>query len=67
VDTALWKRHVAYLEKFSKRPSHADEAARLDIAGRLKRARKTLEEVEAAAYLKQLRGMIGTEPLAAYR
>ena len=67
VDRTLWKRHVEYLEKFARRATHADEAARLDVAGRLKRARKTLEEVEAAAYLEKLSGTIGAEPIAAYR
>ena len=26
VDRKLWKRHVEYLDKFQKRPTHADEA-----------------------------------------
>src|ERR1019366_8674920 len=44
VDRDLWRRHVEYLTKFMKRASHADEAERLGIAGRLSRARKTLEQ-----------------------
>ena len=47
--------HVDYLDTFLKRASHADEAARLGIAGRLERARKTLAEVESPDYLKTVR------------
>ena len=32
IDRQLWRRHVEYLDKFLKRASHADEAARLGIA-----------------------------------
>jgi hypothetical protein len=66
IDRALWCRHVEYLEKFSKRPSHADEAARLGIAGRLDRARKRLEEVESPAYAPSLHGTLGAEPIEPY-
>jgi len=66
VDRKLWRRHVEYLDKFSKRASHADEAARLGIASRLARARKTLEEVESPAYVQKLAGTLGAEPIEAY-
>ena len=66
IDRKLWHRHVDYLEKFVKRTSHADEAARLGIAARLERARKTLEEVESSGYLESLRGTIGAEPIESY-
>ncbi len=66
LDRRLWRQHVEYLDRFLKRASHADEAARLGIAGRLSRARKTLEEVEAPAYLEALRGTLGAEPIEAY-
>ena len=62
-DGRLWRRHVEYLDRFLKKTSHADEAARLDIAGRLNRSRQTLEKVEAPAYVEQLRGTLGAEPL----
>ncbi len=35
IDRQLWRRHVDYLDRFLKRASHADEAARLGIADRL--------------------------------
>lgn len=66
VDRALWKRHVEYLDKFLKRPSHASEAVRLGIAHRLVRARKMLDNVESSAYLDKLKGTLGAEPIAAY-
>ena len=66
IDRKLWRRHVEYLEKFSKRGTHADEAQRLDIAHRLTSARKTLTEVEGADYWKKLSGTLGAEPVEAY-
>jgi len=66
VDCALWKRHVDYLEKFLKRASHADEAARLGIGAKLDAARKTLAGVESPDYRKQLSGTLGAEPIENY-
>ncbi len=66
VDQRLWRRHAAYLERFLKKTSHADEAVRLGIAGRLERSRKMLDEVESPAYLKKLSGTIGAEPMESY-
>ncbi|MEA2745653.1 MAG: hypothetical protein QOG25_4024, partial [Acetobacteraceae bacterium] len=62
----LWRRHVGYLGRFMKMTSHADEAARLNIADRLSQAWKTLEEIEAPAYAEGLRGTIGAEPIEMY-
>jgi hypothetical protein len=64
LDRALWRRHAGYLDRFLKKSSYADEAARLDIAGRLALSRRTLEAIEQPAYLEQLHGTIGAEPLA---
>jgi hypothetical protein len=66
VDRNLWMRHVDYLDKFLKRTSHAEEAARLNIADRLARARQTLDEVSSPAYLQKLQGMTGVEPIEPY-
>lgn len=66
VDRKLWRRHVDYLEKFSKRASHADEVARLAIPDRLARARRELERVESPVYLDALQGTLGAEPIDAY-
>jgi hypothetical protein len=65
-DRKLWRRHVEYLEKFLKRASHSDEAARLGLPHRLVRARKRLQEVEAADYLQSHLGTLGVEPIEAY-
>jgi len=66
IDRQLWRRHVEYLDRFLKRASHADEAARLGIANRLSRVKKTLEQVESPAYPETLRGTIGAEPIENY-
>jgi len=66
IDRQLWRRHVEYLDSFLKRTSHADEAVRLNIGHRLVRARKALEIAEAPAYLEELRGTIGAEPIKNY-
>ncbi len=66
VDRKLWKRHVEYLDKFQKRPTHVDEATRLGITERLTHARTMLATVETAAYLESLSGTLGAEPIEAY-
>lgn len=66
-DRQLWRRHVDYLDRFLKRASHADEAVRLNIAHRLARARRMLERVESPAYLGELGGTLGAEPIDHYR
>jgi hypothetical protein len=38
----------------------------MDIASRLTRARKTLEEVESPDYLRKLSGTLGAEPIESY-
>ena len=63
-DVALWQRHVASLEAFLELESHVDVAARLDITGRLERAREKLQWVESPDYLASLQGTIGADPLA---
>jgi hypothetical protein len=67
IDRKLWRRHVDYLDKFAKRASHADEAARLGINARLERAWKTLDAVESPAYVESLLGTLGAEPIESYR
>jgi hypothetical protein len=66
IDRRLWRRHVEYLDRFLKMASHADEAARLGIAGRLADARAALKRAEAPAYLEELRGTLGAEPIENY-
>ncbi len=66
VDRQLWRRHIDYLERFLKRNTHADEAARLGIPGRLAKARATLANIEGPSYLESLRGSLGAEPIDHY-
>jgi hypothetical protein len=63
LDRAMWRKHAGYLDRFLKLASHAEEASRLGISGRLKQARSTLEKVESPAYLQQLVGTTGVEPM----
>jgi hypothetical protein len=62
-DIELWKRHVNSLIEFLALPGHKDEAERLDIAGRLERARAELDHVSSDAYLSELYGTIGADPI----
>jgi hypothetical protein len=62
-DIQLWKRHVATLAEFLALPGHRDEAERLGIARRLDRARTELDRVSSDAYLSELYGTIGADPI----
>ena len=62
-DQKLWKRHVATLEKFLTRANYSEEAERLGIEDRLRRARLELERVKSPIYMKELRGTLGRQPL----
>jgi hypothetical protein len=64
-DVALWQRHVQRLGDFLALPSHHDEAGRLGIRDRLARAKAELERVSGAAYLSELQGTIGADPIHA--
>ena len=66
LDRKLWRSHVEYLDRFLKRSSHADEAQRLGIAGRLEHARKRLAEMETPGHLEKLNGSLGAEPIGPY-
>jgi len=62
-DRALWERHINSLEDFQSRPGFQDEAEQLDIGGRLDYARAELARVSAPAYLVELQGTLGADPL----
>jgi phosphoenolpyruvate carboxykinase (diphosphate) len=64
VDVKLWQRHVNYLTKFITKEYYADEAARLGIESRLHEARNELKKVQLPAYLNDLRGTLGANPLS---
>lgn len=65
-DIKLWKRHVAYLEKFLQDERYGDVAQRLKMTDRLNRAQAMLETVIQPEYLDSLVGTIGADPMAAY-
>jgi hypothetical protein len=62
VDRRLWKRHVAYLEKFLEDPSREEDAEQLRIRDRLQQAFRRLQEVDSEAYLEHLEGTLGADP-----
>jgi hypothetical protein len=55
---------VQSLSEFLSLASHRDEAERLGIGERLARARAELERVSGSAYLSELEGTIGADPIA---
>jgi len=63
VDIKLWERHVDYLQGFLTKSNYADEAERLNIKERLAAARLNLAGAKRPAYLKQLSGTLGTDPM----
>ena len=62
-DIALWRRHVDSLQRFTELPNYADEVERLNIKQRLTKAIAELARVESPAYLQEMAGMIGADPL----
>lgn len=62
-DVALWKRNIAYLEKFLSRPGYKVESERLDVNARLSDAKKELERVSSDAYVESLVGTLGADPI----
>jgi hypothetical protein len=62
-DVELWQRHVRSLAEFLAQSSHWDEAQRLGIPERLRRARAELDCVSSSAYLNMLQGTIGADPV----
>jgi hypothetical protein len=64
VDIQLWRRHVNYLEAFLAKPNYADEAARLGVPDRLRRAWDNLNHVAKPEYAGSLAGTIGVQRIA---
>jgi len=63
-DIALWQRHCDSLQHLLDDESYTDEAERLGIPGRLRHARRKLQEVESQDYLQMLVGTLGADSLA---
>jgi len=62
-DIEAWQGHVDYLQNFLQRNTHAAVAQRLRIDTRLTAAKAELERVSAPAYLNELVGTIGRQPI----
>jgi len=62
-EVALWTRHVRELERFLAKPGYAAEAARLGIAERLQAAKAERERVLSPAYVSELVGTLGADPI----
>ena len=60
-EIALWKRHLAALEKF--RASGLETPPQLDLEAGLRVAKETLALVASSDYVNELRGTIGADPL----
>jgi hypothetical protein len=61
-DIALWQRHVDALEAYRDAAAARRERG-FDIEGRLGSARARLAQVSAPAYLQDLEGTIGADPM----
>ena len=62
-DISLWERHIRSLQDFLHRKHYQEEAKRLGIHGRLKKAKKHLSYVTSYTYLEDLRGSLGADRL----
>jgi hypothetical protein len=67
IDARLAEDQMRYLEKFLRLDSYADVAARLDIPGKLARARTEAAAVRKPEFIDRLIGTIGAEPAIAAR
>jgi hypothetical protein len=67
IDLHLMKLRISYLNGFLTKVTHIEEAERLDIPGRLKKAKAEIERIKSPDYLKELVGTLGAEPSIAAR
>ncbi len=65
IDTALWERHVASLQRFLANPGQTDEDYLLAIEDRLTDGQAQLRRVSSATYMEELQGTTGAEPTLA--
>jgi hypothetical protein len=61
-DIALWRRHVAALEKFHQADTLASAVDGFNVEERTREARAQMARVTSPAYLAELRGTIGADP-----
>ncbi len=63
-DTALWQKHVNYLENFLSKTSYLSEANRLGIKQKLDLALEQFHLCKDSSYLENLVGTIGSQKLS---
>lgn len=62
-EVALWTRHVAELSTFIEQRGYHAEVERLGLSKRLENARAELERVSSPAYVEELVGTLGADPI----
>ena len=62
-DINLWSKNIDYLKKFMEKKNFQEASNRLNIPSRLEYAKTILTKVKSPAYLKELEGTIGADPL----
>ncbi len=62
-DTAFWMSNISYLENVLTLKNYEETAKILGLTGRLEHACKQLKHVQSEAYLDELFGTIGADPL----
>ena len=62
-DIAFHRKQVDYLQEFISIPENEQIINKLDIPGRLKKAKELLVHAESKKYLEELEGTIGADPL----
>jgi len=62
-DVAFWTSNISYLERVLALKNYEETGQKLDLSGRLKNARNQLAHVQSGAYLDELYGTIGADPL----
>jgi hypothetical protein len=62
-DIALWRRHLAYLDRFMVQHGRQRTFGAVDIAARRQLAEAELARVRAPQYLRELFGTLGADPM----
>jgi len=63
-DIALWKRHMDYLDDYTRNDATADDETHLDLPARRAHTAAELAHVSSPAYLESLVGTLGADPSA---
>ena len=63
-DISLWQRHAEYINSFIRKAGSEDVVSRLNLQELLKQSKSELKRVQSFAYLEELKGTIGADPLS---